>query len=86
MNTLHSAAIALLMCLAVTAQTFGQSEIGYQTVSTYSDLYDNRGFLKGKSVSIDGNFTVSNVNLAPQYVYPLHSYQVNQTPVHVTLT
>ncbi|MBU3741653.1 MAG: RHS repeat protein, partial [Candidatus Kapabacteria bacterium] len=86
MKTLGTTALRLLIAIASFVTLYGQTNVDYAKVSNYCDLYDNRGYLKGKALTIDGNLTISNMNLAPQYIYPLHSYQVNQTTVNVTLS
>ncbi len=50
-----------------------------------SDLYNETGYLTSKSISVDGNVTVSHGSGSPNYIYPLSDYSVAGVPIKTTL-
>ncbi|MBK9246544.1 MAG: hypothetical protein IPM69_00145 [Ignavibacteria bacterium] len=50
-----------------------------------SEHYDERGFMKGKSLSVDGNLVVNNSNGILSYSYPVSSFNLHSYPMNVSL-
>jgi hypothetical protein len=51
-----------------------------------SSLYDQRGYMKDKTRTVDGNLSVSRSTGNVQYVFDISSYSVNGYPVNVSLS
>ncbi len=49
------------------------------------DLYDERGYMNGASISVDGKLAVSNQNGTPSYSYPISSFTSGGHQVTTTL-
>lgn len=57
----------------------------FDVAKASSDLYDNRGFLKGKATNWHGNVNVSMMNGNVQYRYDLSNTTYNGIPINVSL-
>lgn len=60
------------------------SEQVYQ-LKKAAELYDERGFQQGKSITVDGKLVVSNSNGNVSYSYPISESQVGGYPLKVVL-
>lgn len=81
----RSLRLAVLAISIVTSCSVVYGQGFFNEEQKLSDLYDNRGFLKGKGVSQSGNLTVSNVNGNIQYQYAISSGSYNGTPINLSL-
>lgn len=76
--------VCLLLLFAPSALRAQYSNEAAQT-KKLSELYDQRGYMNGQSITVDGSLAVSDVNGIPSYTYPISSFTSNGHGVNVTL-
>lgn len=74
--------LQFLLCLESTKAQHNAETFNLQNAS---ELYDERGFMKGKSLSLDGNLVVNNSNGNINYTYPISSFNLHGYPMNVSL-
>lgn len=77
--------IVLLIVVLPPAVLRAQYSTEAAQIQKLSDQYNQRGYMNGKAVTVDGSLTISNANGVPSYVYPINSYTSNGHNVSVTL-
>ncbi len=76
--------LALALSLAPAPLLAQYSPQAFQ-MKAAQDLYDERGFLQGASIAVDGNLAISNQNGTPSYSYPISSFTSGGHPVTTRL-
>src|ERR1041384_1736203 len=74
--------IALMIVSRTASAQYSQTVFDLKKAS---DLYDERGFEQGKSISVDGKLVVSNSNGNVRYSYPISSHMEGGHTSDVTL-
>lgn len=54
-------------------------------VKKLSDQYDQRGYMSGQPITVDGKLSLANANGVPSYSYPISSYTNNGHAISVSL-
>jgi len=79
-QTIASSVVGLVLTVFTCA-----SQDFFDVAKASSDLYDNRGFLKGKATNWQGNVNVSMTNGNVQYRYDLSNTTYSGIPINVSL-
>ncbi len=79
-------ACAVMCALACATAARAQFSAGGACQAKAADLYDERGFLNNKALTIDGALAVSNSNGNVSYTFPLGATLVSGRTVDVSLT
>jgi RHS repeat-associated protein len=89
MNTIQKMVIGLFLLMMLTIVAVIPSTAQYNQsvfdLKKASDLYDTRGYLSGKGISVDGHLIVSNANGSVSYSYPISSSQIGGHQMDVSL-
>lgn len=80
-------AIAMAGTLAIAIHGMGYAQYSPEAIKQKkaSDLYDEWGFLQGKSLMVDGNLAVSSSTGQVAYTYPISSANIKGHPLTVSL-
>ena len=84
--SLYRVLLAFGMLILVTAMpTTAQLSPEVRDLKRAADQYDQRGYMNGSSITVDGKLIVSNTNGNVSYRYPLGDYQSAGYPISISL-
>ncbi len=78
-------ALSLFQLFFFTQSTKAQFSTESFNLQKASELYDERGFMKGKALSVDGSLVLNNSNGNVNYNYPVSSFNLHGYPMNVSL-